>query len=371
MPGADLWVTPGTCRDRRFQAEVDPNIEPMRQSSTSGGFEYQLGRNGVITAHYIHNDLLETIEDIGFLTPSGDEGYVIGNPGKSLSALQYPTGGTPAGFATPRPKRQYDALELGYNKRFADNWFFSANYTLSRLYGNYAGLASSDEVTTPTTGGSSATAQQQAGSIARPGGNTNRAWDLDELLWDSHGNVGLMGRLATDRPHVVKLYGAYDFPFGTQIGAFFNGGSGTPVYTYVTSTNSADLFVEGRSGFYENGGVTEGKRTPNLYRTDLLLSHEFSFAGDKRLRFELNVLNVFDQQTARHIFNTLNKGAIIPDRQSSFIDLHGVDLSQGYDYVALINSTTDGAARAYDPRYGMADLFEPGRRAYATVKFLF
>ena len=95
------------------------------------------------------------------------------------------------------------------------------------------------------------------------------------------------------------------------------------------------------------------------------------FAGQKRLRFELNVLNVFNQQTARHIFNYLNKGAIIPDRQSSFIDLHDVDLSQGYDYIALINATTDGAARAYDPRYGMADLFEPGRRAYATVKFLF
>jgi hypothetical protein len=371
MPGRDLWITPGQCRDRRFQATVDPDIKPMRQSSTSGGVEYQLGRNGVVTAHYIHNDLLETIEDIGFLAPDGSEGYVIGNPGRGQSALQFPTGATPLGFATPRPKRQYDALELGYNRRFSNNWFFSANYTLSRLYGNYAGLASSDEITTPTTGGSSATAQQQAGSIARPGGNTNRAWDLDELLWDSRGNVGLLGRLATDRPHVLKLYGAYDFPFGTQIGAFFYGGSGTPVYTYVTSTNSADLFVEGRNGWYENGQVTHDKRTPALYRTDLLLSHQITLPGQKQLRFELNVLNVFNQQTARHIFNYLNKGAIIPDRQSSFIDLHDVDLSQGYDYIALINATTDGAARAYDPRYGQGDLFEPGRRAYATVKFVF
>ena len=62
----------------------------------------------------------------------------------------------------------------------------------------------------------------------------NRAWDLDEMLWDSHGNLDVVGRLATDRPHVVKLYGAYDFPFGTQIGAFFYGGSGTPISTYVT-----------------------------------------------------------------------------------------------------------------------------------------
>ena len=58
-------------------------------------------------------------------------------------------------------------------------------------------------------------------------------------------------------------------------------------------------------------------------------------------------------------------------RRSSFIDLHDVNLSQGYDYVSLINSTTDGAAAAYDPRYGQGDLFEPGRRAYVTVKFIF
>ena len=370
MPGRDIWITPGTCRDRRFQAEIDPDIKPMRQSSTSAGIEYQLGRNSVVTAHYIHNDLLETIEDIGFLTPTGDEGYVIGNPGVGLTALQYASGGTPLGFETPRPKRTYDALELGYSRRLANRWFFSANYTLSRLYGNYSGLAASDEVTTPTTGGSSATAQQQAGSIARPGGNTNRAWDSDELLWDSRGNLGLMGRLATDRPHVAKLYGSYDLPFGTQVGAFFYGGSGTPVYTYVTSTHSADLFVEGRNGFYENGQVTRNKRTPALYRTDLLLSHELGLAGNKRMRFELNVLNLFDQQTARHIFNYLNKGAIIPDRQSSLIDLFDVDLSQGYNYINLINSTTDGS-NAYDPRYGMADLFEPGRRGYVSVKFLF
>ena len=92
MPGRDLWVTPGTCRDRRFQAEVDPSIKPMRQSSASGGLEYQLGRNGVITAHYIHNDLLETIEDIGFLTPQGDEGYVIGNPGSRPQLAAVPVG---------------------------------------------------------------------------------------------------------------------------------------------------------------------------------------------------------------------------------------------------------------------------------------
>jgi hypothetical protein len=379
-PGNDIWQTPGSCRDRRvpsFGGDIDPDIQPMKQSSVSGGVEYQLGNNSVVSAHYIHNDLLETIEDIGFLNAEGDEGYLIGNPGKRITSIQFPTGQTPPGFATPRPKRQYDALELAYSRRLSNNWFFSGNYTLSRLYGNYAGLAATDELTTPTTGGSSATAQQQAGSISRPGGNVNRYWDLDELLWDSHGNLDVIGRLPTDRPHQVKLYGSYDFPFGTQVGAFFYGASGTPISTYVTSVNSADLFVEGRGNFYDRdtGQVIHDFRTPKLFRTDLLLSHEVRLGGatstsGKRVRFELNVINVFNQKTATHIFNWLNKGGIVPDRSSSFIDLTNSDLSKGYDYNALILQTSD-KQNAYDARYGMADLFQEGARGYFTVKFLF
>ncbi len=372
MPGRDLWVNPGSCRDRRvpsFGQDIDPDLEPMRQSSASGGVEYQLGNDSVVTVHYIHNDLLETIEDVGFLNAEGDEGYLISNPGKRQASIQFPTGETPLGQPVPRPVRTYDALEFGYSRRFADNWFLSANYTLSRLYGNYAGLASSDEITTPTTGVGSSTPQQQAVSISRPGGNVNRAWDLDELLWDSHGNLDVLGRLATDRPHVVKLYGAYDFPFGTQIGGFFYAGSGTPVSTYVTTVNTADAFVEGRGNFFENGQVTQGKRTPFLNRTDLLVSHTIDVADSRRVRFELNVLNVFNQKTTRHIFNFLNRGSGV-ERGSSLIDLTHTNLIDGYDYNALIRATTDGA-NAYEPRYGMADLFEDGTRGYFLVKFEF
>ena len=364
QPGADLW-TPyqgSPCRDRRvpsFADSIDPDLKPMKQSSTSAGYEFQVNRNSVLSVHYIHNNLIETIEDLGALDAGGNEVYVISNPGRGIASIS-PVSGATAPFAIPRPKRQYDAVELGFNRRFADNYFFSANYTISRLYGNYAGLASSDEITTPTTGRSLATAQQQAGSISRQGGNVNRAWDLDELMWDSHGNLDVRGRLATDRPHAVKLYGAYDFKFGTQLGAFFYAASGTPITTYVNSTNQIPLMVNGRGDM---------GRTPFLNRTDLLLTHELAMAGTKRLRFEMNVLNVFNQKTGRHIFNSLNKGAGAP-RQTSAIDLSHTDLAKGYDYNALINATPD-RANALDVRYGMEDLFDAGTQGQFTVKFLF
>ena len=74
---------------------------------------------------------------------------MIGNPGRGLSALQLPFRRHAAGFATPNASTPSSSATTS---AFADNWFFSANYTLSRLYGNYSGLASSDEVTTPTSG---------------------------------------------------------------------------------------------------------------------------------------------------------------------------------------------------------------------------
>jgi hypothetical protein len=337
-PGRDLWRGGGNCRDRRVPSfdTIAKGIKPMSQDSTSGGFDFEIDPRTVATVHYVHNDLNRTIEDLGALV-NGNEVYLIGNPGEGPSAVM-PASAAPltGGGQFPMPKAK------------------------RRLYGNYAGLASSDEIRTPTTGVSSATAQQQSGSIFREGGNVNRGWDLDDAMFDSHGNLDVLGRLATDRPVVAKFYGAYNFAKNTQIGAFVYAGSGTPVTTYVNSVNQTEIFVEGRGDW---------GRTPFFTKTDLLVSHELTMAGNRRMRLELNVLNLFNQKTARHVFNFLNRGAGAA-RASSAIDLGAVDLYKGYDYKKLINATPDGA-NAFDPRYGMQDLFEAGTQGQISVKFLF
>jgi hypothetical protein len=362
MPGRDLWnpSVPGSYRDRRVPNfdTVDPEIKPMSQDSLSIGSDMQLGPTSVFSVHYVHNQLNRTIEDLGALV-NGDEVYYYANPGEG-NALETPVSGATPAFATPKPIRKYDAIEFSVNRRFSKNWFASGSYVYSRLYGNYPGIAASDEVTTPTTGVASSTAQQASGSIARPGGNANRAWDIDEVLFDSHGNLDVVGNLATDRPHVVKLYGAYTMPFGTQIGGFFYGGSGTPISTYVNTLNQTQVFVEGRGDM---------GRTPMLTRTDLLVSHEFAVGGAQKLRVDFQVLNVFNQKTTRHIFNNLNRGAGVA-RASSAINLASTNLQNGYDYDALIRASSEGV-NAYDPRYGMEDLFSEGAQGQILVKFLF
>jgi hypothetical protein len=83
----------------------------------------------------------------------------------------------------------------------------------------------------------------------------------------------------------------------------------------------------------------------------------------------LNVLNAFNQKTARHRFVSANRGAGVAVA-SSAINLSSVDLRNGYDYNALIQATADGA-NAFDPRYGKDDLFSEGTSARLGVKWSF
>lgn len=366
-PGRDLWnpSVPNSSRDRRVPNfdRTDPDIKPMRQDAYNAGLEYQVGRSSVVTVHFVHNILDRTIEDMGVLI-NGDEVYKYVNPGEGIAKDFIPSGLTPP-FPAPRPKRQYDALELTYNRRLSKNWFGGASYVLSRLSGNYSGLDNSDEIRTPTTGGSYGAAQQAGGTIARNGSSAHRAWDLDEVVVDSTGNLDVEGRLATDRPHVVKLYGGYTFPMGTEIGLNFYAGSGTPLTTLVDTINQIPVMVNGRGDL---------GRTPILTLTDLLIAHSVRMAGERKLGVEFNIQNLFNQKTVRHGFTTLNR-----NRQSSSINLSNTDLSKGFDYVSLLAKSADGTSagalglpsNAYDPRFKMNDLFNPGLTARLGIRFKF
>lgn len=122
-----------------------------------------------------------------------------------------------------RPQRRYDGLEVVVEKRLSNNWYFNANYTFSRLYGNYTGLASSDEP------------HLVDGRLA-PG--ASRAFDLPFIGFTAEGNPD-NGRLPTDRPHVFNIYGAYIFDWmgsktnSTEISAFQTVTSGTPMTTSI------------------------------------------------------------------------------------------------------------------------------------------
>lgn len=361
MPGRNIWQGPNEFRDNltlHFDV-IDPTIKPMLQDSLSAGIELRMSAHSIVSVRFAHNNLRRTIEDV-MAQVDGKTVYVLGNPGEGRASVTAPSGLT-AAFSMPKPRRQYDALELNWRRHLSGNWFTGANYTLSRLYGNYAGLANSDEIRTPTIGGFSA-AQQDSTQIAREGGNLNNAWDIDEVMWDSHGHLDVLGRLATDRPHVLKLFGSYTFSEHTTAGCFFYGASGTPLSTYLVTAHHSYVFVEGRGDM---------GRTPLLTQTDVVMSHDLKMNRNKTLRIELDVMNLFNQKTARHRFNFYNRGGGLFVAGSA-VSLATIDLANGYTYRTLVGATPNAATiGATDPRYGKNDLFNPPLQAYVTAKFIF
>jgi hypothetical protein len=378
LSGRNLWDSQAdSFQDWRIPAfgesSLDPDIKPMAQDAFNAGIEYQISGNTVLGVNYVHTNLLRTIEDMGVVV-AGSETYIYGNPGEGLGAETPTQSPLTAPFPTPKPKRNYDALEISLNRRFNENWFLGGSYVLSKLQGNYAGTVNTDEIVPPGRGylGS----QEAFTQVVRPGTNASRGWDLDEIMWDSHGNKGVDGVLPTDRTHVFKLYGSYHFDFGTTAGFNFLGASGTPVSKSVWTIYQIPVLVDGRGSL---------DRTPFLSQTDLFLAHDLKLGGSKRLRLELNVLNLFNQQTERHRLPTVNRiGGTGRRLLSSAIDLSGivyggpVNLAEGYDYQAKLNAAPDNQKPAgapisgyQDPRYNQADVWNAGIQGRLSIRFIF
>jgi len=109
---------------------IDPDIKPYRQNELTFQFERELGHNFVFASRYSRKRLDRTIEDVGFINAEGSEVYIIGNPGFGVAKAQREN----QGFRADKAIRNYDALEFRLERRFANNYYFNANYTWSRLY---------------------------------------------------------------------------------------------------------------------------------------------------------------------------------------------------------------------------------------------
>ncbi|HTK27746.1 MAG TPA: TonB-dependent receptor [Pyrinomonadaceae bacterium] len=279
--GGDLFETGG----------VDTNIKPYRQSEYTVEFQREVMRSSVLTARFLYRNLDQTIEDIGIPAPAG-EAYVIGNPGSGLAAELYKELGY---NKIPKAVRQYKALQVEYDTRFFRNLNLNLNYTLSRLRGNYSGLASPDEVSTATGVGRTTTP------------NTNRDFDEPWVGFTASGQEAI-GILPLDRTHVFKASGTYTFDWwnnkanSSDVSFFTTAESGTPLTTFVNifgipipETKRGDL-----------------GRSPMFTQTDLNLTHRIRFGRDDRftLAMDFNVINVFNENSVVAINQNKTGGSL-------------------------------------------------------------
>jgi hypothetical protein len=319
--------------DRRFNSAealdetVDPDLKPMQMVEYQAGLTRELSPRITVGARYVFKDLVRTIEDVGILVPGIGEVYYIANPGEGISLT---LAGEPGIPDFPKAVREYQGLELTFNRRYANNWALFASYTLSRLYGNYSGLASSDE-------------------NGRTSPNVNRFFDHIENSFDRNGQA-VFGRLGTDRPHSFKGQAIYRFPIDLTLGVNQYIASGIPV--------SEESFVAAAVGFFPYGRMNLG-RTPMLTQTDLSLFQNFRMAHNMTIQLGMTVLNLFDQDTVTRRYNARTVGSVPVSTRQFF--------AGGWDYETVLAANPG----LYEPRFNQPDQFQAPREVRFTMKFTF
>ena len=311
---------------------VDPDLKPIQTRELTFGVDHEVNQRVAVGVRYAHKRFTRTIEDTGVLVPGIGEVFRITNPGESIGENVL------RDFAAcstcpdqPKPTRDYDGVEFRVQKRLSSNWQATVTYLLSRLHGNYSGLTSSDENN-------------------RNSPSVNRFFDGQYNSFDRLGQA-VFGPLQTDRPHVFKIEGFYNLPWGSSVGLYQLFESGTPQQTQMSEKGIP---------FYPFGRNDLG-RTSAFYRTDLLLQHDFRLSGRHRVNVGLNIENLFDHDIVTRNFATAYRDTFNVSDQAFF--------SGTFDPVAM--QAAAPATYRPDPRYLQADQWMDRRQVRLQVRYNF
>jgi outer membrane receptor protein involved in Fe transport len=288
---------------------IDPNLKPYQTRELTFGLDHELNPSTSIGIRYVHKTLKYTIEDVGVLIPDpAIEVYFIANPGYGVSEIMLPDF---PDRKTPPAKRDYDSVELRLKKRLSRSFSLNTSYLWSRLYGNYSGLASSDE-------------------SGRTDPNVSRYFDAPYMSWNAQGQPTL-GPLYTDRPHQFKIQSTYDFPFGTSVGVIGSLQSGMPV-GLLASWQGYPVFVSTRDSL---------GRTPFVQRYDMQILQTISFKGNHKINMSVNIDNLFDFKTVLDYNQTINRNSFTYDDTTFFA---------GWDpFQLMTRALSEGKNMRYNP----------------------
>ena len=308
--------------------QIDPNLEPTQKHEYTIGLDRELRARMAVGFRYVHKGWDQTIDDIGVCAPGSQtcgEVYNIGNPGYGIGKTpiqgNYPT--------VPKVLNTYDGLEFVARKRYSHNWQATSSIVFSRLYGNYGGLASSDE-------------------NGRTSPNVSRYYDSLFLSFTQKGEEAI-GRLNTDRPVQFKFQGSYSLPWGTSLGLNFQAQSGL-LQSSTVSYQGVPIYFNGRGDL---------GRTPMFSQADLLINHDFKLGASRTVSLQVNVSNLFDQETMTGMaFAAYRDALVIPNFASRPAD--AFFQPGGFDTLAIQSSRLPASGRP-DPRYTQPNAYQSAR----------
>ncbi len=249
---------------------MDPNIHAQSSDELVLGGEYEiaLGRLGL---SYTRRYLNDVVEDM-----SRDDGstYFLGNPGKGIAS------------DFPLARRDYDAVNVYYNKSFSNGWLAQVSYTASYLRGNYSGLFRAD-----------------TGQLSP---NLTRDFDLLTLT------INRQGPLPGDHTHAIKAFGAREFQLGKDtalnLGGGYRGRSGSPLnyLGYNARRSGAETFILPRGS---------AGRLPWVNNFDAHVGVSQRLSGHYTLDVSLDVFNVFNFQQVTDVDQVFTTTRVLPIEQ--------------------------------------------------------
>jgi hypothetical protein len=393
----------------RPEEPVAHGVNPYRQHEYVAGVDYQIGKDWAFEARYDRRRLDHVIEDASLADPNAFEIYTIVNPGQGVNKTidgyaNYLTSlgdaygpGTaafnPAGAfgtcptcpANPVAIRNYDGVELRLTKATSKGWAGMFSYTWSRLWGNYTGLTTTDQI--------------DGGITGRNSPDTTRSFDEPFYYFGANGKSN-DGPLPTDRPSAFKGFVHYTLPWKgrtntTTFGLFQIAYQGSPVssYTDLGLGGGAPIeatYIFGRGNWVNattdsTGNITLGtpyaRRTPWFTQTDFNLSHSLKVNKNNEaqvLSFNATFTNLLNQHAVTAYWGGFNSNffgsQLQPGPASIFSGAAWYQqVETGYNPQQWINGNASVGVPAVtlNSHYGSPNLWQLSRNIRLGVQFTF
>jgi hypothetical protein len=314
---------------------LDTNLDPTYQDEFILGYVWEVSRGWSLGVRGIYRDLKNVIEDVsfgrllnGYALDNGyddfwvppDNTYVLTNPGTNASLLwdlDYDGSYEEVSFSAAetglqKVKRTYKALELYFERTWRDGWALQGSYTRSESRGNYEGWTDSYS--------------------GQADGPLMSAFDIPEVM------EGAYGKLASDRPHTLKLFGSWNFANQWQVSGNFLFQSGVAYGARGCHPNPEVGY--GCQFFYDGDElVPRGSRgrSDDIYQMDLGLQYSLPVRyQDGHFYLRADVFNVFNADTETGRFEDTQTGGgesnLNYDRPSGFQQPRYVRLSARLEF---------------------------------------
>lgn len=301
-----------------------PQTKMQYEDEWIAGYERDFGHGIIFSARYVDRRLRRVVEDMSGISPEAfnigvfNQIYLIGNPNSHTDVFHnmrnpavqnqgaacagtigdtdqngflYANGqqacftdftggeagsdGLPDGFANP--VRNYQAVEIEFNKSFSSGWLMRANYRVARLAGNYEGAFRNDNGQTDPS--------------------ISSLFDFTPGVLNLLGDQFAIGPLNTDRRHVVNGFFSYTFDRsrlkGLTLGTGIRVQNGTPISEFGNHP------AYGNAGEVPFGGRGFLGRTPVNGQVDLHTEYVRRLTERYSLHMGADLFNVSDSQPIR------------------------------------------------------------------------